>query len=89
MVTHSVHDHAADLQNGHVGLLTLVSLPHYGAHSLQAGVGAVQPGNVTLWGKIYTTTSTLLRTCLFTATSLLCSTIQQGEERNPVSSQKS
>lgn len=34
IVTHSVHDHAADLQDGHVGLLTLVSLPHYGAHSL-------------------------------------------------------
>lgn len=46
--THSVHDHAADLQDGHVGLLALVSLPHDGAHPLQTGVGAVQPGNVTL-----------------------------------------
>lgn len=56
LVTHSVHDHAADLQDGHVGLLALVSLPHYGAHSLQAGVGAVQPGNVTLGEETYTTT---------------------------------
>lgn len=48
IITHSVHDHAADLQDGHVGLLTLVPLPHDSAHPLQAGVGAVQPGNVTL-----------------------------------------
>lgn len=71
--THSVHDHAADLQDGHVGLLTLVSLPHYGAHSLQTGVGAVQPGNMTLRGKnIHTTTSTLLT---FYLMQTLCSVI--------------
>jgi len=50
-ITHSVHDHAADLQDRHVGLLALISLPHDGAHSLQAGVGAVQPGNVALQKK--------------------------------------
>lgn len=54
LLTHFVHDHAADLQDGHVGLLTLVSLPHDGAHSLQTGVGAVQPGNMTLRGKKHT-----------------------------------
>lgn len=50
-VTDPVHDHAADLQDGHVGLLALVTLPHDGAHPLQAGVGAVQPGDVTLTGE--------------------------------------
>lgn len=49
--TYPVHDHAADLQDGHVGLLALVTFPHNGAHPLQAGVGAVQPGNVTLMRK--------------------------------------
>lgn len=48
--THSVHDHAADLQDGHVGLLALISLPYYGAHSLQTRVGAMQPGNMSLFG---------------------------------------
>lgn len=47
-VTDSVHNHAADLQDRHVGLLALISLPHDGTHSLQARVGAVQPGNMTL-----------------------------------------
>lgn len=46
--SHSIHDHATDLQNRHVCFLALVSLPHDGAHSLQTRVGAVQPGNVTL-----------------------------------------
>lgn len=49
-VTHSVHDHAADLQDRHVCFLALVSLPHDGAHPFQAWVGAVQPGKVTLQG---------------------------------------
>lgn len=49
-VTHSVHDHAADLQDRHVCFLALISLPHDGAHPFQAGVGAVQPGKVTLQG---------------------------------------
>lgn len=47
-VPHSVHDHATDLQDTHVSLLTLVSLPHDGAHPLQARVGAVKPGDMTL-----------------------------------------
>lgn len=46
--SYSVHDHATDLQNRHVRFLALVSLPHDGAHPLQARVGAVQPGNMTL-----------------------------------------
>lgn len=49
-VTHSVHNHAADLQDRHVCFLALVSLPHDGAHPFQAWVGAVQPGKVTLQG---------------------------------------
>lgn len=48
--THSVHNHAADLQDRHVCFLALVSLPHDGAHPFQAWVGAVQPGKVTLQG---------------------------------------
>lgn len=74
--THFVHDHATDLQDRHVSLLTLVSLPHYGAHSLQAGVGAVQPGNVTLrGGKVIYHNIYIIIDHIFTATSLPCSTM--------------
>lgn len=83
IVTHSVHDHPADLQDGHVGLLALVSLPHDGAHSLQAGIGAVQPGGVTLSGKNIQTT---IMNSLFTATTSFCSATLMGLwEETPIS----
>lgn len=59
IATHSFHDHPADLQNGHVGLLALVALPHDGAHPLQTGTGAVQPGSLTLRATQFKTSSDL------------------------------